>query len=324
MMRTLGLNDDGNTTTKNAQETGREDPPTVYPSCHPFLNTTHDTRKSPAYPPHKTNFRERSIPTAKPIMMAESPTGDEEAQQPAASRAVAVSQQSNGTFLRKKALLGSFLFIAAVLAIALGVAFGGGDGSGGSLSTSSNNDLDVQPGNVGDTFVSTDGADDPDVVDSVTNLDAQPDVGDDGDEDNTGTDEPDVIIDSVTNLDVQPDVGDDGDGDNTGADEPDDVIDSLENVDGTGGQPPPEVSEAVDPPPLDTEVPPVVQAKFLRSSGPLESRVRIASPDIANGYSSCDDLKDDIVEALKFYANSIIMSEQSNDWCAFLASFISS
>ncbi|EJK63174.1 hypothetical protein THAOC_16186 [Thalassiosira oceanica] len=298
MMRTLGLNDDGNTTTKNAQETGREDPPTVYPSCHPFLNTTHDTRKSPAYPPHKTNFRERSIPTAKPIMMAESPTGDEEAQQPAASRAVAVSQQSNGTFLRKKALLGSFLFIAAVLAIALGVAFGGGDGTWQRRRY----------------FVSTDGADDPDVVDSVTNLDAQPDVGDDGDEDNTGTDEPDVIIDSVTNLDVQPDVGDDGDGDNTGADEPDDVIDSLENVDGTGGQPPPEVSEAVDPPPLDTEVPPVVQAKFLRSSGPLESRVRIASPDIANGYSSCDDLKDDIVEALKFYANSIIMSEQSNDW----------
>jgi len=293
-------------------------------------------------------------------MMAESPTGDEEAQQPAASRAVAVSQQSNGTFSRKKALLGSFLFIAAVLAIALGVTFGGGDGSGGSLSTSSNNDLDVQPdfGNVGDAFVSTGGADEPEVIDSVTGSDAEPgdfdstDGADEpevidsvtdsdaepGDFDSTdGADEPEFIdsvadsdaepgdfdstdgadepefIDSVTDSDAQPDVGDDGDGDNTGADEPD-VIDSLENVDGTGGQPPPEVSEAIDPPPLDTEVPPVVQAKFLRSSGPLESRVRIASPDIANGYSSCDDLKDDIVEALKFYANSIIMSEQSNDW----------
>ena len=235
-------------------------------------------------------------------MTAESPTVDEEAQQqPAASRAV--SPHSNGTFTRKKAIaLGSFFVIAAVLAIALGFTFGRG---GGSLSTSSNNaDLDVQPDvdSVGDKD-STGGADESGVIDSVDDLEGHPNIGDDGDLDSTGgADEPDVV-DSGADLDAQPNIGDDGDGDSTdGAEEP---------------------SVIVDPPPLDTAVPPVVQAKFLRSSGPLQSRVRIASPDIANGYSSCDGLKDDIVEALKFYANSIIMSEQSNDWCAFLAALIS-
>jgi len=226
-------------------------------------------------------------------MTAESPTVDEEAQQqPAASRAV--SPHSNGTFTRKKAIaLGLFFVIAAVLAIALGVTLGRG---GGSLSTSSNNaDLDVQPDvdSVGDKD-STGGADESGVIDSVDDLEGHPNIGDDGDLDSTGgADEPDVV-DSGADLDAQPNIGDDGDGDSTdGAEEP---------------------SVIVDPPPLDTAVPPVVQAKFLRSSGPLQSRVRIASPDIANGYSSCDGLKDDIVEALKFYANSIIMSEQSNDW----------
>jgi len=69
----------------------------------------------------------------------------------------------------------------------------------------------------------------------------------------------------------------------------------------------------------------VLLANFAsRLSHLPQSRVRIASPDIANGYSSCDDLKEDIVEALKFYANSIIMSEQTNNWCVFLASFVSS
>lgn len=195
-------------------------------------------------------------------MMAESPAVvDEEAQQPAASRAVA--QQSNGTFSRrKKAIaLGSFLVVAVVLAVALGVALGG-DGGDGSRSTSSNNDLDVADldGPLGAGDVDGDspgGADGPGIIDSVADLDDQPDVGDVGDGD--GDD-----------LDGQPeDVGEVGDGDSTGGADGPGVIESVENVDGSGGQPPPEVPEAVDPPPLDTEVPPVVQAKFLRTSGPL-------------------------------------------------------
>jgi hypothetical protein len=37
------------------------------------------------------------------------------------------------------------------------------------------------------------------------------------------------------------------------------------------------------------------------------------NPGVANGYDSCDALKDDITNALKHYANMVIVSEKSNN-----------
>jgi hypothetical protein len=46
------------------------------------------------------------------------------------------------------------------------------------------------------------------------------------------------------------------------------------------------------------------------------SKVRMINPSVANGYDSCDTLKDDITNALKHYANVVIVSEKSNNWYA--------
>eukprot|EP00970_Alexandrium_tamarense_P000298 scaffold32_cov190-Alexandrium_tamarense.AAC.16 len=43
------------------------------------------------------------------------------------------------------------------------------------------------------------------------------------------------------------------------------------------------------------------------------SKVRMINPGVANGYDSCDALKDDITNALKHYANMVIVSEKSNN-----------
>jgi hypothetical protein len=49
--------------------------------------------------------------------------------------------------------------------------------------------------------------------------------------------------------------------------------------------------------------------RYLDNIGPIESKVRIIDPSVVNGYSSCDDLKDDILNALNHYVSSIIASE---------------
>jgi DNA excision repair protein ERCC-4 len=54
--------------------------------------------------------------------------------------------------------------------------------------------------------------------------------------------------------------------------------------------------------------------QFLASNGPISSSVRMIDASIANGYDSCDDLRDDILNALKHYANSIIESEKNSYW----------
>ena len=51
---------------------------------------------------------------------------------------------------------------------------------------------------------------------------------------------------------------------------------------------------------------------FLKSPGPIQARIRLASPAIANGYTSCEDLKDDIRNAIKHLANTIIMEQSKN------------
>jgi DNA excision repair protein ERCC-4 len=37
---------------------------------------------------------------------------------------------------------------------------------------------------------------------------------------------------------------------------------------------------------------------------------------IVDGYTSCSQLQNDVVHALKYYANSVILSEKENDWYA--------
>lgn len=56
--------------------------------------------------------------------------------------------------------------------------------------------------------------------------------------------------------------------------------------------------------------------QFIQSNGPLDAKVRMIDPTAVNSYDSCDSLKDDIIEALKHFANSIITSEVTNDWWA--------
>jgi len=36
-------------------------------------------------------------------------------------------------------------------------------------------------------------------------------------------------------------------------------------------------------------------------------------PSVADGYESCDDLRDDILNAVKWLANSIIVQESASD-----------
>lgn len=56
------------------------------------------------------------------------------------------------------------------------------------------------------------------------------------------------------------------------------------------------------------------EVEYLESVGPIPSRVRMANPTLANGYSSCVDMKDDILNALKYHFNSIIVSESGKSW----------
>ena len=50
---------------------------------------------------------------------------------------------------------------------------------------------------------------------------------------------------------------------------------------------------------------------YYRSEGPLLAQVKMISPSVANGYETCSDLETDISEALKHYANQVIMEQVS-------------
>ena len=54
--------------------------------------------------------------------------------------------------------------------------------------------------------------------------------------------------------------------------------------------------------------------RFVTTERPLQTKVRTFDSSIVNGYNSCFDLRDDIVNALKYYSNSIIVSEKEYDW----------
>ncbi len=66
-------------------------------------------------------------------------------------------------------------------------------------------------------------------------------------------------------------------------------------------------------PELDLTTPTALEeVTYLVSPGPLPARIRMASPTIANGYTSCADLKDDILNALNHLANTIIVEQSRN------------
>lgn len=75
-------------------------------------------------------------------------------------------------------------------------------------------------------------------------------------------------------------------------------------------------NDTTSPTTVDVSAPQVYKTQYLESKGPiLSAKVRMINPAVAQGYSSCDDLKDDILNALKHFANSIIVSEsQYSDW----------
>lgn len=78
---------------------------------------------------------------------------------------------------------------------------------------------------------------------------------------------------------------------------------------------PTEDKGATTPDKDETIAPQVFKAQFLESKGPILTKpVRVIDPTVANGYESCDDLREDMLNALKFYANSVILREMNNDW----------
>ena len=61
-------------------------------------------------------------------------------------------------------------------------------------------------------------------------------------------------------------------------------------------------------------IPTIYKAQYLDNNGPIISKVRIIDSSVANGYDSCIDLRDDIENALKHYANNLIVRESKNDY----------
>ena len=89
------------------------------------------------------------------------------------------------------------------------------------------------------------------------------------------------------------------------------------------------LTKASSSPSLDTVPPPIqepedevtastptqVARQYISSVGPIDSRLRIIDPSVADGYESCADLREDILNAVKYLANSIIVAEsEPNEW----------
>ena len=64
----------------------------------------------------------------------------------------------------------------------------------------------------------------------------------------------------------------------------------------------------------DVSAPKVYKARYLEQNGPIQAQVRIIDPSVVDGYNSCDELRDDIENALKHYANTLIVRESENNW----------
>ena len=68
------------------------------------------------------------------------------------------------------------------------------------------------------------------------------------------------------------------------------------------------------PPKDDVSAPQVYKAQYLASNGPILANVRMINPGVANGYSSCIDLKEDMRNALWHYANTVIVRERDSSY----------
>ena len=67
--------------------------------------------------------------------------------------------------------------------------------------------------------------------------------------------------------------------------------------------------------PENPSIPQVYKRQYLTNTGPIESQMRIIDPSVADGYDSCDDLRKDILNAVKWLANSIIVQGSVyNEW----------
>jgi hypothetical protein len=62
--------------------------------------------------------------------------------------------------------------------------------------------------------------------------------------------------------------------------------------------------------------PQVSRAGYLTSNIPIAVRVHHINAAVADGYASCADFNDNIVDALKHYASAVIMQEvePETDW----------
>lgn len=77
--------------------------------------------------------------------------------------------------------------------------------------------------------------------------------------------------------------------------------------------PPPPIKEPEDE--VTASIPTQVARQYISSVGPIDSRLRIIDPSVADGYESCADLREDILNAVKYLANSIIVAEsEPNEW----------
>jgi len=67
--------------------------------------------------------------------------------------------------------------------------------------------------------------------------------------------------------------------------------------------------------PENPTTPQVYKRQYLTNTGPIESQMRIIDPSVVDGYESCDELRNDILNAVKWLANSIIVQESVyNEW----------
>ncbi|KAL9186358.1 hypothetical protein ACHAXT_005596 [Thalassiosira profunda] len=62
-------------------------------------------------------------------------------------------------------------------------------------------------------------------------------------------------------------------------------------------------------------MPTVYQRRYLKQNGPIKTKVRIIDPEVASGYETCAEAREDIRQALGHFANKIITEQTKyNSW----------
>jgi len=184
--------------------------------------------------------------------------------------------------------VGILVAIAAILGLTLGLVFGLRDGND-SPSPSSSTSNNIGSNNDGGLL-----SDEGDNVDN-TPPDTLPAV-----EDNKPVVEP-TLEDEQQDATPSPTENVPG----KDVDEPADSLDNSEPV-----LPPPLFDDTISTPTI--EFPEQESIPYYRSVGPLLAHVKMVSPSIAKGYATCSDLEKDISDALKHYANRVILEQAAN------------